>query len=88
MDLSLGELITQIGISGIFVLLFFQTRKDFAVSRKEFDEKVDQKDEYIRQINDKMIQLVENNTRASIELVNAVKNNTEATNRLIQTNER
>lgn len=67
MELDLTALLPQLGFSAIFLFLFFQLSKQYI-------ELLNRKDEDLAELNNKLITLVENNTKAMVELKDVISN--------------
>lgn len=78
------ELISQIGLSAIFLYLYFQLRKEFQEARSEYQDVIKVKDKLNSSNQEKLVELVENNTTAMTELKSSVEANTKASDRLVQ----
>lgn len=78
---AIATIVTQLGVSGIFVYLFFSSKKDHR-------EIMERKDNDFKELSQKVLQLVESNIQTSESLKNSVDNNTKSTDKLVDTVDR
>lgn len=70
-------LLTQLGIGAVFVLLYFQLRKEYKEERDKMSDKLEK-------TNERIIGLVENNTQAMTGVKGSIDANTKSTDNLAQ----
>lgn len=74
---TIVQLFGSLGTGALFVYLYFK-------ERGESQKKIDQKDCDLKELNSKVLSIVEENTRASAKLQGAIEANTEANQTLTQ----
>lgn len=74
---TIAQLFGSLGTGALFIYLYFR-------ERKESKETIDKKDAHIESLNQHVLVIVEQNTRASSELQSAIVANTQATNTLTE----
>lgn len=75
MEQFIQQFIQNLPYAGVFIFLYFKTMKDLSA-------KIDEKDKYIKEINEKLMILLENNTRVVQDVRNSTENNTKAIDKL------
>jgi hypothetical protein len=72
---TLFDIITQVGLGGIFLYLFIKVRN-------EYREDIAKKDDVIKEQSNKLIQVIEKNTEVITNNTATVQANTKATDKL------
>lgn len=73
---AIATIIAQLGMSGVFVYLYFSNDRGHT-------ETIKRKDEDIKALGTKVIQIVESSIQTNESLKSSVENNTKATDKLV-----